>query len=302
MKNDNTCVKVIYPLSLKTASRKKVEWRCRDVSSCEHCRRIEASIIRSLFRKGEGDFYLIKDDHWDAHKKGISRKSDIGYVRLPQADGTSIVYTDTPPNSDYTIIKDVTDEDILRSRIDPDSNGRVSRSGVFAKSKKNDDEETIPVTIYLPYFRYTESRKVMPYTDQIKMVEVFAYRSSPYSNINKYNAEAHMRHVCNAIFEPTLIQFGDKVEPLVKIKEVNVPESYLSGWIAGSDIKSNRGKNRFGDKARNRLDEIIAGSPPKDTVQYCLDNNLILSSDYKDSEKEMRDMQKQMAQLMVATQ
>jgi hypothetical protein len=281
--------KIIFSIELGTLE--SVVWRCKDVANCSLCRGIEEGKIRKAMGLKSGKLYRINKDTWKAYRMKINRNSKNGYIAMPQENNEIIVYANVAPSGDHVVIRNITTEQILATRLNEVVKGRISRTGAFAKPPKEDSGniDAVSITAFLPRLRYKKSGRIMPYTSMIKFIEVRAYRDSPYTEITKDNAEAHLRYVSNYIIQVSLREFANRIEPLVQEVTKSVPVNNFENWIDGADIKMSGVKNKFNDAIRQEMDELGQGKQPFDWVQYCLNNNLVYDSgDRAKAEKELQ--------------
>jgi hypothetical protein len=76
-----------------------------------------------------GSWHKIKEPYWCAYRKKISRNSNIGYIRISQLDGITLVYSDVRPSKKQTIESlSSLPFSIVFSKI-----GRITKTGIFAE-------------------------------------------------------------------------------------------------------------------------------------------------------------------------
>ena len=308
--NNESCLQHKISFSTRKGTMYSTAWRCKNVASCDYCRKIEAGELRKAINSERATMYLVPKDKWNAYHQKMKRaKSKMGYIKIPQENGVLAVYSTVEPNCDYRIADRLSDEQLLANRLLKTVKGNTTRTGLFARNRDSDqgaqDSEKVEIVTYFPLFRYKESGKIMPYQEYFWSVLVTAYRKSPFTIITKDNAEDHLRYVSNYIISIMMLEplYAGKIEPLVKVGTKNIPVVNFDNWVDGADVKMSGIKNSFDNPTMQLMDDLLMnGEPPFDWVGYCLCNGLVYDSDisksYYESERALEEGDKQILEMI----
>jgi hypothetical protein len=302
MKNQVDCRRTYGFISKEKGTRRAVTWRCKDVINCSHCRGVEEWDVRRAMSQGKGELVQISADDWPAYQKKINRNSEDGYMKFPQPDGTILVRSNVLPSGKYKKVGSITTEQILATRLNGDFDGRIARTGIYAKEKKEkkaaEGGEIIKVTIFSPMFKYIDSGEIMPYADRDKSIETMSYRTSPYKKITKENAEDHHRYMTNFVIEAMSIVASSNVQPMIKKIILQVPEANFENWANGG-MEVTGELNPLEETQEVMLDELFTGRrKPRNWINICIDNGWAVDSEdlkrRRETEKELFEEEKKM--------